>query len=296
MEIVDPAMNTVAVLGLGAMGSRVTRRLLDQGHHVVVWNRTSERADALAELGATAVATPAEAAARATVAVTMVSDDAALRAVTEGNSGLIAGAGRSLTIVQMSTVGLSATKRLAGLLPQRVELLDAPVLGSVGEAERGALRIFVGGERPLYERWTPLLSVLGSPVHFGPLGTGTAAKLVANSTLFGTLGVLGEALALADGLGLSRETAFEVLAATPLAAQAERRRESIESGDYPPRFALSLARKDADLILEAAAGVNVDLRLIQAARAWLAEAQDAGRGDSDYSAVLAEILASSTGD
>ena len=276
------------------MGSRIARRLLDQRHNVVVWNRTGEKAEALAELGAAPVATPAEAAARAAVVVTMVSDDAALRAATEGTSGLLAGAGSSLTIIQMSTVGLSATTRLARLLPQHVELLDAPVLGSLTEAEGGTLRIFVGGERPVYERWASLLSLLGSAVHVGPLGAGTAAKLVANSTLFGTLSVLGEALALADALELPRETAYEVLAATPLAAQAERRRESLESGDYPPRFALSLARKDADLILEAATASGIQLPLLAAARAWLAEAEDTGRGSSDYSAVLAEILSRST--
>jgi 3-hydroxyisobutyrate dehydrogenase/2-hydroxy-3-oxopropionate reductase len=200
-----------------------------------------------------------------------------------------------LTIIQMSTVGPSATARLARSLPQDGELLDAPVLGSLAEAEGGTLRIFVGGEPSLYERWTSLLSVLGSPVYLGPLGAGTAAKLVANSTLFGTLSVLGEALALADALDLPRETAFDVLAATPLAAQAERRRESLESGAYPPRFTLSLARKDADLILDAAAASGVELRLLAAARAWLAEAEAAGRGDSDYSAVLAEIISRSTG-
>jgi 3-hydroxyisobutyrate dehydrogenase-like beta-hydroxyacid dehydrogenase len=132
--------------------------------------------------------------------------------------------------------------------------------------------------------------VLGSPLHVGPLGSGAAAKLVANTTLVGTIGVLGEALALADGLGLPREKAFEVLAATPLGAQAERRRESVESGEYPPRFALYLARKDAELVAAAAREAGVDLRLTEAARSWLAEAEEAGLGDRDYSAVLARIL------
>jgi 3-hydroxyisobutyrate dehydrogenase-like beta-hydroxyacid dehydrogenase len=285
-------MSTVAVVGLGAMGSRIAGRLLSQGREVVVWNRTSERAVALAEQGAAMVASPAEAAARAEVVVMMVSDAVALRAVTEGPSGLIAKAGSSPAIIQMSTVGSSALSRLASMLPKDGELLDAPVLGSISEAEAGSLAIFVGGERSHFERWRPLLSVLGSPLHVGPLGAGTAAKLVATSTLFGALAVLGEALALADGLGLSHEAAWSVLAATPLAAQAERRRSSVESGDYPPRFALSLARKDADLILEAAAGAAVDLRLLAAARAWLADAERAGCGTSDYSAVLAEILSS----
>lgn len=272
------------------MGSRIAQRLLTQGDAVVVWNRTAEKAAPLSELGATPVATPVEAAAQAQVVLTMVSDAAALRAVTEGPSGLLAGAGPSLTIVQMSTVGLSALSRLASMLPPGAELLDAPVLGSLAEAERGSLTIFVGGERPLVERWRPLLSVLGSPLHAGPLGAGTGAKLVANSTLFGLLGVLGEALALADGLGLSRHAAYEVLASTPLAAQLDRRRGAIESDHYPPRFALSLARKDADLILEAATDSGISLPVAAAARAWLAEAEEAGRGGSDYSAVLAEIL------
>ena len=104
------------------------------------------------------------------------------------------------------------------------------------------------------------------------------------------LGVLGEALALADGLGLSRDAAFDVLAATPLAAQASRRRPSIERDHYPPRFALSLARKDADLILDAAQASGTDLRLAAAARTWFAQAEDAGLGDRDYSAVLERIV------
>lgn len=283
-------MSTVAVVGLGTMGSRIARRLLEQGCDVIVWNRTSARAAALEALGAATAASPAEAAARAEAVLTMVSDAAALRSVTEDASGVIAGGGKSLTIVQMSTVGLPGLSRLAGLLPEGIDVLDAPVLGSVAEAERGSLTIFVGGQRTQFERWCPLLSLLGSPVHVGRFGAGTAAKLVANSTLFGVLGVLGEALALADGLGLSREAAYEVLAPTPLAAQAERRRGSIESGDYPPRFTLSLARKDAGLILDAGARTHTDLPLQVAAQGWLADAERAGRGGADYSAVLAEIL------
>jgi 3-hydroxyisobutyrate dehydrogenase/2-hydroxy-3-oxopropionate reductase len=122
------------------------------------------------------------------------------------------------------------------------------------------------------------------------LGSGAAAKLVANTTLVGTIGLLGEALALAEGLGLSREKAFEVLAATPLTGQAERRRESVERDEYPPRFALYLARKDAELVVAAAEQAGVDLRLTEAARRWLADAEEAGWGDRDYSAVLAWIL------
>jgi 3-hydroxyisobutyrate dehydrogenase/2-hydroxy-3-oxopropionate reductase len=105
------------------------------------------------------------------------------------------------------------------------------VLGSRSEAEAGTLQIFVGATPEQYERWSPLLASLGTPHHVGPQGAGAAAKLVANSTLFATVGALAEALALAQRLGLSREAAYEVLAASPLAAQAERRREAIEHDD-----------------------------------------------------------------
>ncbi|MGH3092305.1 MAG: NAD(P)-dependent oxidoreductase [Gaiellaceae bacterium] len=274
------------------MGSRIARRFLAAGQDVVLWNRTSERMAPLEELGAVPAASPADATGRADVVVTMVADPAALRAVSEGPAGVAAGIRESTTLVEMSTVGPAAVLRLASVLPPGTGLLDAPVLGSLAEAESGSLRIFVGGPASLAERWSPLLSALGSPVHVGPLGAGAAAKLVANSTLFGALGILGEALALADGLDLPREAAFEVLAATPLAAQAERRRAQIETGEYPTRFSLSLARKDVDLILEAATAAGVDLRLVTAARTWLAEAEDAGWGDRDYSAVLSRILGS----
>jgi len=285
-------MTRGAVIGLGAMGSRIVRRLLEAGHDVVVWNRTPARLAQSIDLGADAATDPADAARRADIVIIMVSDGTALRDVTEGPKGVASGAGDSTTVIQMSTVGLAPMSRLASILPAGTGLLDAPVLGSVSEAESGTLTIFVGGPPPLVERWTPLLSVLGSPVRVGDLGAGTAAKLVANATLFGILGVLGESLALADRLDLAPDVAFQVLAATPLAPQAERRRRSIETGEYPARFSLSLARKDADLILDASADRGADLRILAAARTWLAAAEEAGWAHRDYSAVLAHILES----
>lgn len=282
-------MTTLAVIGLGAMGSRIARRFLDAGREVLIWNRTSEPMTSLTALGAIPVGSPAEAANRADAVITMVSDPAALRAVTEGPTGVAAGIGRPLALIEMSTVGPAAVKRLDSMLPAGTGLLDAPVLGSIPEAEAGLLKIFVGGPEPLVKEWTPLLSTLGSPMHVGPLGAGAAAKLVANLTLFGTLGVLGEVVALAEALGMTRDSAFDVLAETPLGAQAERRRHGIETGEYPVRFPLSLARKDADLIREAATATGLDLRLGAAAATWLADAEDSGLGDSDYSAMLAKI-------
>jgi 3-hydroxyisobutyrate dehydrogenase-like beta-hydroxyacid dehydrogenase len=285
-------MATVGIVGLGGMGSRMALRLLQAGHEVLVWNRTREKAAPLVEQGAILAETPADVARRAEAVITMVSDPSALWEVVEGPSGIAAGAGASVTVIEMSTVGPAAVVRLATLLPRETRLLDAPVLGSLSETESGKLRIFVGGPEPLVEQWTPLLSVLGDPLHLGPLGSGAAGKLVANTTLFGVLATLGEALALAQGLGLPRETTFDLLATTPLAAQADRRRAAVESGEYPRRFALSLGVKDLDLIAEAAAASGVDVRVAAAARAWFGEAEEAGWGDGDYSAILAWMLRS----
>lgn len=283
-------MSKVAVIGLGAMGSRIAGRLLAAGHELTVWNRTAGKADDLVTRGAARAETPAEAATAPAFVLTMVSNPDALRAVTEGDAGVAAGVSATTTVLEMSTVGPDAVSRLRAALPEDVELLDAPVLGSTGEAESGTLRIFVGGSGSGFARVNPLLSELGTPVHVGELGAGAAAKLVANSTLFGVLATLGEALALAETLGLEQDAAFDVLSATPIAAQAERRRESVESGAYPGRFALALARKDADLLADAAASADLELPVSEAARRWLVDAESAGLGEQDYSAVLAQIL------
>jgi 3-hydroxyisobutyrate dehydrogenase/2-hydroxy-3-oxopropionate reductase len=271
------------------MGTRVALRLLDAGHDLAVWNRTAGRTGPLAERGAVAAATPAEAAKGAAAVVTMVSDGAALDAVVAGPTGIASGVEGPLALIQMSTVGPQSIGDLVAVLPDSVELLDAPVVGSLAEAESGSLTIFAGGPEELVHRCMPLLRILGTPVYVGPVGHGQAAKLVANATLLGALGVLGEALALADGLGLLRDTAFEILSSTPLAAQAERRRPAIESGDYAPRFTLSLARKDGSLIADAAAEAGIDLRLAPAWQSWLEEAERRGFGKLDYAAVLAAI-------
>jgi 3-hydroxyisobutyrate dehydrogenase/2-hydroxy-3-oxopropionate reductase len=261
----------------------MARRLLNAGHDVSVWNRTADRAEPLRTAGAEVADSPADAARGADFSITMVRDAKALRDVTEG---LLAGLQPGSVHIEMSTVGPAAIHELAQRMPEGIGLVDAPVLGSISEAEEGSVRIFVGGDATLFERVQPVLRVLGVPLHVGELGSGAVAKLVANSTLFAVICALGEAIALGDGLGLSRQATFDVLAATPLAAQAERRRDAIESRRYPPRFKLTLALKDAQLVVAA----GVELRLTEAAREWFAEAEESSWGDLDYSAVLARIL------
>jgi 3-hydroxyisobutyrate dehydrogenase/2-hydroxy-3-oxopropionate reductase len=272
------------------MGRPMAQRLLRAGFQVAVWNRTAFRAEQLGREGARVAESPADAARGAAAVVTMVTDANALEAVADGPEGLIAGVGPGTVLVEMSTVGPSAVLRLADRLPMGVALVDAPVLGSIDQAASGELDILVGAEASTLQQCVPLLDVLGRWAQVGGPGAGAAAKLVANSTLFGVLVVLGEALALARALGLDNEAVYQVLDRTPLAAQALRRRPAVDHGEYPPRFALEHARKDAQLIAQAAAERGLEMRAALAALAWLADADDAGLGGRDYTAVLARIL------
>lgn len=282
-------MKRIAVVGLGAMGAPIAGRLLRAGCEVTVWNRSPDRVPPLADAGATVAASPADAARRAEAVLVMVSDPHALREVTEGEQGIAAGSALGGVVVQMSTVSPTDLTRLGRALPAGHGLLDAPVLGSVAEAQSGRLRILVGGSSALVEQCSPVLSRLGSVLHVGALGAGTAAKLLANNALFGVLSVLGESLALGEALGLTPESMYEVLAATPLAAQAARRRPAVEADEYPARFALALARKDADLIAACARELALGLGVTAAARNWLTDAEVAGRAAQDYSSVLSHI-------
>jgi 3-hydroxyisobutyrate dehydrogenase-like beta-hydroxyacid dehydrogenase len=283
----------VGVIGLGTMGGRIARRLLDRGRAVVVWNRTRQRAADAEAAGATVADGPADLAARCPTVLVMVTDGAALAAVTEGPTGCLAGARDGSLVVDLSTVGAAAQRRLAAALPPGVGHVHAPVLGSAAEAASGRLTIFAGGEPAAVRRATQVLALLGTVVEVGSVEDAAAAKLVANAGLLGVVALLGEVVALADRLGLRRDRAFEVLASTPLGAQAERRRTALETADYPPRFALALAAKDAGLIEEAAAGA--DVRLLRAAATWYADARAAGWGGHDYTAVLARITGGDLG-
>ncbi|MPZ24338.1 MAG: NAD-binding protein [Dehalococcoidia bacterium] len=282
-------MTSIAFCGVGQMGSPMARRLIEAGHEVAVWNRTREKAAELASRGARLADSPADAALGAAVVITMLSTSEALEAVTFGEGGIAAGIGSAATLIEMSTVGPSAVHDTASRLAAGVALLDAPVFGSVPEAVNGTLRIFVGGEPKAFQRWRGLLEVLGQPTYYGALGSGAAMKIVVNSTLAGQIAVLGEAMALADALGLGQSEVLDVLIASPIGPTVDRKRGFFESDAYPASFKLGLAAKDVRLVAESARAAGVELRLAEATAQWLSEADRAGLSDLDYSAVVAYI-------
>ncbi|MFL5687671.1 MAG: NAD(P)-dependent oxidoreductase, partial [Chloroflexota bacterium] len=212
---------TAAVLGMGRMGSAMAERLAGQGVEVVVYNRTPDRATALAEkIGASVAATPAEAASRVEVVITMVADDDAVREMFEGPDGIAAGIREGSVAVDMSTVLPDTIRAVAPRVQARsAGVLDAPVSGSVSSTLAGELTVMVGGESGDLERARPILECLARRVfHLGPLGSGAVMKLAVNTLIFGLNGAVAEGLVLAERNGIDRALAYEVLASSAAGA------------------------------------------------------------------------------
>lgn len=283
-------MSKLAFCGLGQMGIAMATRLVEFGHDVTVWNRTPSKAEPLTARGAGRADFPAEAAVDAEAVVTMLADPSALEEVVFGERGLAASMSSGSTLIEMSTVGPDAVRQMASRMPAGVEVLDAPVRGSIPQAADGTLVILVGGPEEAYRRWEPVLRVLGEPVHAGPLGAGAAMKLVANMTLGVAITAVGEALALAKVHDLDPATVLDMLSQTPLGRMVEQVRPKLEGGEFPLHFRLALAHKDLRLVSDAAEAAGLDARLSVAARDWMGAAESAGWGDSDYSSVTAFIL------
>jgi len=282
-------MTRIAFLGLGQMGAPMAARLLGAGHELTLWNRTPEKADPLVEKGARLAATPAEASRAAEATITMIATPEALEEVVFGRDGVAQGLGGGSALIEMSTVGPEVVRSVAERLPEGVEMIDAPVLGSVPQATDGSLKVFVGTTDEGFEQWRGVLEAFGTPMHVGPLGAGASMKLVANSTLGALMSGLGEALSLAQGLALEPSVVLDVLAESAIGVTVKSKRELLDSGTFPPRFKLSLAAKDLRLVTEAAEAAGRDLRVARAARSWLEDADREGLGELDYSAVTAHI-------
>ena len=282
-------MAKIAFLGLGQMGAPMAARLLDSDHEVTVWNRTREKAEPLVRRGALIASAPDESIAGADVAITMLTDRDAVERVVFGHDGLAAALERGQTLIEMSTIGPDAVRSIAERLPDGVEMVDAPVRGSVQQAADGSLIILVGASDTAFERVRPVLESLGTIHRVGDLGAGAAMKLVANSTIGATMAAFGEALALGEALGLDRSVLLDVLSETPIGTTVKGKRENVESGSYPANFKLALALKDMRLVADAARRAGRTLRVANGTLDWYETADAEGAGDLDYSAVVATI-------
>src|SRR6266705_5043225 len=213
-------MANLGFVGLGVMGGRITSRLLDAGHHVSGYNRTKSKATWLVEQGLKLLDTPREVAAAAEVVFTMVTDTAALVAVTEGDDGILAGLGPGKVYVDMSTVSPRVTRELAAKVADTgAAMLDGPVSGSVSTLERGQLSIMVGGEAEVLDRVRPVLEAIGPKViHVGGNGQAVLMKTASNLNLAVQITASSEGLLIAEKGGIPREVAVEAMLASVIAS------------------------------------------------------------------------------
>lgn len=267
-------------------------RIAEDGWPLVVYNRTPHRAQTLKGAGVTVAETPRELAAQSDVIITMLADPGAAADVYEDRSqGLFAGVRRGTVLVDMSTIGPTATRELAAAARRRgCALLDAPVSGSVPAAQQGSLVCFAGGDVEAFVRVRPVLAAVSSrQEHMGASGSGAATKLAVNSVLAVLNQALGEALSLAERSGLDRSKVYDVLAAGAVGAPYLHYKRDAFLGPRTGEVAFTLSglRKDLELILQAAAEVGAEMPATQAAAGVAELAVAAGRGDADIATVAA---------
>lgn len=279
-------MERIAFCGLGRMGTPMAGRLLDAGHHVVVWNRTLSKATPLGRRGAHIAADPREAAEGCRIAITMLADEGAVQDVVLGPSGLASATRPPAVVVEMSTIGPEAVASLRSGLQRDIALVDAPVLGSIPQAEAGELQVFAAGSLDDIQSVRPVLDALGHVRVVGSSGAGASLKLAVNSTLGAVMVTVAEALALGQCLGISREILLDVLRGTYVGGVLESKAEAMARGYTPARFTLALAAKDLRLVTESAARAGLPLAAAQANRSVYEAAERAGLGELDYSAVI----------
>ena len=278
---------TVAVLGIGAMGHGMAMSALRAGIPTIVWNRTPEATRDLGKIGAEVSETAADAARRAAIVVTMVTNaDAVLSIARE--QGMLAALAPGAIWVQMSTIGVAGIEQVAALVEVErpdVMLLDAPVSGSKDPAEHGDLTIFASGPDEARERVAALFDALGQrTIWVGAVGAGSRLKLVNNTWLAFAAEGVATSVALARRLGLRTETLVDALGGGPLVSPWQSAKlQRIAKDDFSAQFALSLALKDVHLALQAADDDRFAV-LAGLADEWQ-QVVDHGFGDQDVTVV-----------
>ncbi|HWO05700.1 MAG TPA: NAD(P)-dependent oxidoreductase, partial [Methylomirabilota bacterium] len=270
---------TLGFVGLGAMGGRMARRLLDGGFTLHGYNRTAAKAADLVAAGMKRVASPREAAERAEAVFTMVTDDAALDAVTRGPQGILAGLRPGAILIEMSTVSPAVIHRLADEVAARgAALLDAPVSGSPATLDAGQLSFMVGGDPAVLERARPFLSAIGPTMtHVGPAGLAKSMKIAVNQGLAVQMLVFAESVLLAEKAGVARERAVEVLLKSVLASPMVKYRGPFVLG-MPAEawFDVDMMQKDLRLALDMARASAVSLPSVALTHELLTAAKGLG--------------------
>lgn len=288
----------VGFIGLGIMGAPMSANLLKAGFQVTVWNRTTSRAEPLAELGATVASSPAGVARRSQVTISCVSDTPDVLAVALGENGIVHGAEPGSTYIDCSTISPDATRDIAAAFAEKgVDMLDAPVSGGDVGAKAGTLAIMAGGEASAFDRCLPVLQAMGRTiVHVGPSGAGQVVKLCNQAAGAVTLVAAAEAVTVARRAGVDPAKMLEVVTAgaagswmlSNLAPRAIK-------GDFEPGFMVELMQKDLRLVMETATKTATPLPGVAVAQQLFRVLEARGRGREGMQAMV-DALAVLAGD
>lgn len=277
---------SAGIIGLGVMGQGMARNLARAGRLAAVWNRSHDRAEALAgELGVPVAEDPAALAAVCETVLICVSGDADVLEVVDA---LAPGLRPGQVVADCSTVGVDTVVEAERRVTARgARFLDAPVTGGREGAEAGTLMVMVGGEAAALDQARPALEAFATEVvHMGPLGAGQRAKAVNQVLAAGVIQAISEALAFADASGLDRERLLPVLAGGAAGSRLlERRGARMLAGDFAPGFRMALHDKDLALCQRLLAELDVNLPLVEMTRKHYGLLMNRGHGDEDISAL-----------
>ena len=280
---------SIAFIGLGIMGRPMALNLVKAGHKVTVFNRDRAKTNPLEQAGARVADSPADAVSEAEIIWTIVSDTAAMEAVVTGPGGIIERVREGAVLIDSSTISPVVSRKLAcHLAGKGAKMLDAPVTGSKHGAEKGELTFMIGGDRDVFERMLPVLSVQGKKhIYCGAHGSGLAAKLAQNAIQSTMVEVFCEGFVLATKSGVQPETMLEIIQSSMArAALTDFKAPFIFKGDFTPYFPLKLMHKDLELAMEAAYAQNVPMPTTASVKETYGAAKAQGKGELDYAAVV----------
>ena len=290
-------MANLGFVGLGVMGSRMAKRLLDAGHSVTGYNRTKSKAQWLLDAGMKWADSPRAAVKSTEVVFSMIANNHALRAVTEGKEGILAGLSAGKIYVEMSTVSPTAIRELAIQVEANgAEMLDAPVSGSSITLEEGKLSFMVGGKREVFEKVRHYLQAIGPrATYVGGHGLAAAMKVATNLSLAVQMLAFSEGLLLAEKSGIARATAAEVLFNSVIASpMVKYRGPFVLNMPDEALFDVNMMQKDLLLALEMGRQLDVPLPTTAVTNEFLTAARGMGLSDKDF-AILFEVLARMAG-
>lgn len=278
---------TIGWIGLGKMGIPMSQHLIKAGYPLTVYNRNTDKEDALKALGAATAASPGELIEKTDVVFVMVSDDQAISDIFKGDKGLLTANSSGKIIINMSTVSTAISKEMAEACQQQGnQYLDAPVSGSVKQAEDGALVIMVGGEADTFEKVKPILEKIGKlALHVGPTGSGNNAKLVINTLLAVYSQGLAEAALFAEHIGIKTDDLINLLNNSALGSPYVKiKGDAIIKEHFTAAFALKHIAKD----LRLAKDIGLSFPLGDVAYQTFQDAE-AKLGDEDIIAVFKQL-------